>query len=462
MPRIQFSDVTPPDNRRSIRDIPIPNGGKRKMHINVKPEIKPVSNFDSVIPNIPKEIPKKENNAYEYYPKNKEEPTYDSNSKKSRKKARLFGGAIFVLIVFFIVGMMTVFASATVDIVPRSENIAVSTEITSTTEMATESVRYEVVKLTKSKTISIPATGEEAVELKASGKIIVYNNFSTSPQRLIIRTRFETKEGLIFRIPESIVVPGKTTKNGIETPGSIEVEVFADEPGEKYNIDKTDFTIPGFKSDKERYNNFYARSSTEMTGGFVGKMKTVLPADKQAALQNIDNEIQADLEKELQSKVPAELVLLSNSIIYKSKELAPKEESSAVLVGKDITAYAIMLNKKELSDKIVTTYASEFDDWNDIKSQIIDFSPLTVEKIVGNPETGDKISIQIKGQITAWAEINTTIISERLPGAPKGDLQKIMDEFAGISSIKATIRPVWKQTFPSSSSKIHIQTSVTK
>ena len=77
----------------------------------------------------------------------------------------------------------------------------------------------------------MPTTGEEAVEVKASGKIMVYNNFSSEPQRLIIRTRFETKEGLIYRIPESIVVPGKTVKMGWETPGSKEIGVFADEPG---------------------------------------------------------------------------------------------------------------------------------------------------------------------------------------------------------------------------------------
>ena len=107
---------------------------------------------------------------------------------------------------------------------------------------------------------------------------------SSDPQRLITRTRFQSPEGLIYRIAESAVVPGKTTKNGVDTPGSIEVTVFADEAGDKYNIKKTDFTIPGFKSDASRFKNIYARSSTDMTGGFVGKMKTILPADKATAI----------------------------------------------------------------------------------------------------------------------------------------------------------------------------------
>jgi len=475
MPRIQFSDVTPPD-KRSIRDIPIPNTGKRKVPITVKPETSPVakvspaplstpiSNTNSTFDSKMSEITEKKSvNAYEYYyPKNKIGSDYDSSPTKLKKKQWMFGGIAIVLVATFIIGMMTIFASATINITPRSQNLSVAMEIIGTNEIEENGVNYEIVKLTKSKTISVPATGEEMVELKASGKIIVYNNFSSEPQRLIIRTRFETKEGLTYRIPESIIVPGKTTKGGVETPGSIEVTVFADESGEKYNIGKTDFTIPGFKNDANRYSNFYARSMTEMTGGFVGKMKTVLPSEKQTALQNIDLEVQTDLERELQSKIPEELVLLSGSIIYKSRELPQKEESSSVLIGKEITAYALMLNKKALSNEIIKTYASEFDNWENIKSKIIDFSPLKTEKIPNDLESGGKITLEIKGQIEVWADINTNTISEKLPGAPKSDLQNIMNEFIGISSITAVIRPVWKQTFPKDPSKIRVQITTSK
>ena len=69
MPRIQFSDVTPPE-RRSIRDVPIPSGGKRKVPISIKPTPKtePVD-FNSKIAEITE---KKNDGPYEYYyPKTK-------------------------------------------------------------------------------------------------------------------------------------------------------------------------------------------------------------------------------------------------------------------------------------------------------------------------------------------------------------------------------------------------------
>lgn len=455
MPRIQFSDVTPPE-RRSIRDVPIPNSGKRKVPIVIKPTPKEV---------VSEVVEKKDSSVYEYYyPKNKKESEQfvSDDFNKSKRKQWVFGTIAIILIAIFIVSMMTVFASATITVIPKSESLEVDLKIVATNDTTENSIRYEVLKLSKTKTISVPATGEEAVEIKALGKIMIYNNFSFEPQRLIVRTRFESPEGLIYRIPESIVVPGKSLKNGVETPGSIEVEVFADEAGEKYNIKKTDFTIPGFKSDANRYKNLYARSVTEMTGGFVGKRKTVLATEKQAVLQNISSETEADLEKDLRLKVPEGLTLLSGSIVYESKELPLKDEGSSVALGKEVTAYAIMLNSQDLSNRIITEYVSGLPAWYNIKSEIKDFSLLNVMDKPKSLETGEKINLQIKGKTTVLASIDTNTINQRLSGAPKKEVAKLMIDLTGISSITAAIRPIWKQSFPKDPSKIRVEISQNK
>ncbi len=437
MPRIQFSDVVPPE-RRSIRDVPIPSGGKRKVPIVINPEKTQAPKIEPLVSEIAE---KKNSSAYEYYyPKEKKEPEkYGNGYVKLKRKPWIFGAIIVILIAVFIASMMTIFASANINIVPKSQKVDVNMKITTD---------YEVIKFSKSKSLSVPATGEEAVEIKASGKIMIYNNFSSESQRLIVRTRFETKEGLIYRIAESVAVPGN---------GSVEAEIFADESGDKYNIKKTDFTIPGFKNDANRYKNFYARSVTDITGGFVGKRKTVLPNEKQMALLNIDSELKADLERDLQSKVPTGLTLLSGSILYNSKELPQKEDGSSVIIEKETTAYAVMLNAQNLSDQITKQYISELPDWNGIKSEIKDFSLLNVAKMPSDLKTGEKIDLQINGKAMAWASINTDTISQKLLGAPKKEAARLMDEFPGISTITAIIRPVWKQSFPDDPLKIHVQ-----
>ena len=471
MAKVQFSDVVPPD-KRSIRNVPIPNGGKRKMPIVVKPEKDyatknfsvPEENTSTMSAKISEIENIKNNKAYEYYyPKNKEEPEpYTNTYKKPNKKRFIFGGVIVVVVAVFLVAMMTVFASATVSITPKSQEVAVSMDLTATVEATPDSVRYEIIKLSKSQTASVPATGEESVELEAHGKIVIYNNFSSEPQKLIVRTRFESPEGLIYRIPESVMVPGKSVKNGVETPGSVEVEVFADEAGEKYNIKKTDFTIPGFKNDAPRYKNFYARSSTDMVGGFVGKMKTVSPSEKQAALQRIDMEAQALLEKDLKSKVPEGLALLPNSVIYESRELLQTEESDSIILGKEITAYAIMLNSRDLSGKIIAKYIETYSDWQNIRAFIRDFSSLEVTKKLEKIEAGQKLDLQITGKAKFFAEIDTDLVSQKLAGVGRKEVVKLMDEFIGISNITVVIRPIWKQSFPENPLKINVKTDTSK
>ena len=466
MAKIPFSDVTPPDRKRSIRNVPIPTGGKRKVPLNIVPpkESGPIIETPSYGEQNLKtttEPTNKEGGAYEYYyPKRTSIDRVngeDFTSNKKSKKKFVFGGIALVVVLVFIVGMMTVFASATIELVPKSQDISVDTKITASSKAEDDVLIYEVTKLTKNQTTSVPAAGEEMAEVKASGKIIVYNNFSTEPQRLIVRTRFESPEGLIYRIPESIIVPGKTSSG----PGSIEVVVYADEAGDKYNIDKTDFTIPGFKSDANRYKGFYARSSTDMSGGFVGKRKTVLQTDKDVALQDVEAQAKADLLNGLKSKVPDGLVLLPGAIIYESKELPIQENGSSVVIGKEVTAYAIMFNAETLGSKIADQYISKSDEWADIKPSIKDFSllNLTAPSTVKN---GEKVELQINGTAKVLAHIDTDVIKERVLGAPKGDAGKLMDEFTGISSVTATLRPVWKRSFPDNLSKIYIKVTIPK
>lgn len=466
MAKVQFSDVVPPD-RRSIRNIPIPNSGKRKAPVIIKPEVAPIEKMDYVhepieTPSVndfvgPKNV--KETKAYEYYyPKEEKKskiPNSDYNQEgRSNKKKFVFGGVAILAIGVFLVAMMTIFSSATVTVTPKTQALEVSMGILGTVDATEESVRYEVIKVSKSQTASVPATGEESVKREAKGKIVIYNNFSAEPQRLIVRTRFESPEGLIYRIPESIMVPGKTATG----PGSIEVEVVADEPGEKYNIKKTDFTVPGFKSDPERYKAFYARSVTDMNGGFVGKMKTVLPAEKQTALDKIESEVKSALEQELKSKVPDGLTFLSNSVIFESKEIPQIDESSSVVIGKEVTAYVVLLNSADLSNKIINQYSPNFPEWANTMASIQDFSQLQVTNKPGKIAAGDKINLEVVGKTSLVAEINTDLVGQRLVGVPRKEVTKLMDEFVGISSITVTIRPVWKQSFPENPLKIKVKT----
>jgi len=62
--------------------------------------------------------------------------------------------------------------------------------------------------------LSWPATGKEKVEEKASGRLTIFNAFSSQPQVLIAGTRFQSPEGKIFRLTDRITIPGAKINNG--------------------------------------------------------------------------------------------------------------------------------------------------------------------------------------------------------------------------------------------------------
>src|SRR3989344_6529655 len=171
------------------------------------------------------------------------------------------------------IGLSVFFSGATVFATPRQEAVTVNGTFTAVKESKPGELQYETMTLSKETSLSVSATGEKHVERKASGNIVIYNNYNSESQRLIKNTRFETPEGLIYRVDKSVTVPGRKSEGGVAAPGSMEITVYADQPGSSYNIGLTDFTIPGLKGDP-RYEKFYARSKTPMTGGVSGVVKT--------------------------------------------------------------------------------------------------------------------------------------------------------------------------------------------
>ena len=174
--------------------------------------------------------------------------------------------SVFIIILFLLSSFL--FTGAQIVVFPKHEKVVVNGDFIASTDKALSSLSYEIMTLELSQSRTVAATGREEVSLKASGKIVIYNDYNTAKQRLIRNTRFETPLGLIYRINESIVVPGQTVEGGKTIPGSIEVTIYADEPGENYNIGLTDLTIPGFKG-APQFEHFYARSKSSLTGCFV-------------------------------------------------------------------------------------------------------------------------------------------------------------------------------------------------
>jgi hypothetical protein len=142
-----------------------------------------------------------------------------------------------------------------------------------------------------SEQVALPKNSVKKVSARAGGEITIYNNFGAQSQKLIKGTRFSTSDGKIFRIQDSVTIPGKSGSS----PGSVKARVVADSEGEEYNIGPTRFSIPGFKG-SPKYEGFYGESSKNMSGGSSGKSVDVSDLDMEKGKETVREKIKTALE----------------------------------------------------------------------------------------------------------------------------------------------------------------------
>ncbi len=129
----------------------------------------------------------------------------------------------------------------------------------------------------KNATQGFPATGAApGTGSFAQGTIKVWNAFDTNPQELVVKTRFVTSDGKLYRLTKGITVPAATKDaSGKIVPTSIDAPVTADQAGESYNTSDTTLklTIPGFEG-KPQHDGFYGTMVSVSGGGATGAKVT--------------------------------------------------------------------------------------------------------------------------------------------------------------------------------------------
>jgi len=378
----------------------------------------------------------------------------------SRPKARGIWWVTAVATALFIIVLLNAFAGATVKITPKQERAFIEGTFSafrgggSDDEMA---IAFEVMDVTGESSIEIPATEERNSERRASGTIVIYNNHSTSEQRLVKKTRFEDTEGHIYRVNESIIVPGMRTEDGKVVPGSIEVTVYADEPGENYNIGLADFTLPGFKGSPQ-YDKIYARSKTPMTGGFVGLEKVASLDAVAAAQQELEKKLSEKLLSDARSQTPDGSILAEYATIHTFERLdpVPSDNGKGMKVTVRGTLHVMVFEGKELARFIARRSIATYDDadvyFSDPSQLTIGIVPEGEEHLV----IDDAVTVSLGGTPYIVWDVDKKEVLSAIIGRSKKEFDETMKKFSAIASAQASLHPFWKGEFPEDAKDISI------
>jgi hypothetical protein len=387
---------------------------------------------------------------------------------------RLFGKITLVLGVLLVLGSFLYgifFYDAVLTISLKHADVALQNqeffagETSALSATSTDVLTFQSMTLSDEDSVDLAATGEKNVSSKSSGKIVVYNNFGTQSQPLIKNTRFETPDGKIYRIHDSIVVPGQKIVNGKKVPGSLEVSVSADAAGTEYNIGLVDFTIPGFKG-SPRYEKFYARSKTPMVGGASGLVKVVSDIDIQKAKETLTAELKDKLFTQALAQKPKGAILYKGAVSYSftdymdnSATTKSTDDKSVKLIVKG-SLTATLLNAEDLSRHIVKASIVAIDVSPNDRLLVTNIEDLTFALKGTNmspPKEDGTYAFSLDGTAYAVWQVDTVALAGKLAGVKKADYQNVFADFSGIEKASAHIRPFWKRKFPSDPTKIRVE-----
>jgi hypothetical protein len=372
-----------------------------------------------------------------------------------RSRWVLWGIAFVAIVALGILGLFF-FRKTTVTIVPISQSLtfgqnAQNSQYTAypETTAATGTLAYAVQTLDLEDSEVVPTQGTEHADVKASGNITVYNDYSTSPVKLIKNTRFATPDGLIFRTPADVVVPGRKGSK----PGSITVTVVADQAGAQYNVGPVSkLTVPGLQSTPSMYNNIYAQSAQAFAGGFSGDRPAVAAGATNSALSTVRDRLQSQAAAAAQST--ASTTVISYTVTYQDEPQTTEAGGGVRLHEKAHIVIAQVRNGALASAILQGVNASgENASLNLLYGRGFGASSMSAS----STEAGTSpIQFQLSGSALVVWNVDPAAIAQALAGKPSAAFQTITSNFPGIQEAHARIEPPWKSVFPQNPSDIAV------
>ncbi len=379
----------------------------------------------------------------------------------------LSGLFLFLVIIslfgFSFLKLTSVFSSAIVTITPVSERVSLNDTFLAVVNkegVDDREVLYQIFNTDDTDSARVSASGSEKVSKKASGKIVVYNNFSSAPQVLVATTRFETPEGKIYRIEKAITVPGKKITDGRSLPGSLEVTVVADKPGAEYNIGASDFTLPGLKG-TSRYDMVFARSSGDISGGYVGEMKIVSEEDVILTKKKLESSLRQKLISKLRRQIPDGHVLYDDGMFFtfsdNTSDLGKSDTSGEPTFVMKGSLSAVVFDGGELSKVIaqkslpgLKNYDVKSDNLNSLEFKMIGKNNIDLSKATN-------FSFELSGSPRIVWNFDTEGFKENLAGVSKVQYQDVFKKYPMIEKAETVFKPSWSSSFPESLENITIE-----
>lgn len=384
------------------------------------------------------------------------------DGKKERNKNYFVLSAVIIFVISAIFVVSLVISKTTLTIYPEYNSPTVNAEFTAYPDRRDGQLAYEVMTLTEKSETQVKATGQETVKEQAKGFIEIIKS-TPGTERLIKNTRFRSPDGLIFRIQESVVVPGAVKDGtGNLVPGTIRAEVFADNVGPSYNLPAgTRFDIPGFQENKleDLYKTIYAENREAFTGGFDGPKFTLDEKELDTAEQSLEIKLRDGLLAKVKNEQPADFIAFPGAIAVTYNQL-PVIKYGDNLVTVQIEA---VLQQPLFKQDAFASFLAKatIESYTGSPVRIVDPSVLKFEYTSATTSSSNianatSLSFKLSGKPQIVWKFDADKLKSDLAGKSLTALSVVLSGHPGIKSAEISDKPFWKRTFPEDKNDITI------
>jgi len=373
--------------------------------------------------------------------------------KESKKFIFILLGSAIGLFTFIALASLS---EVSIKIIPRKSDFSVNIPVVVLTDISKNDEIYGMVpgrwvEIEKSISKTFVSGAEKDVFQKARGKAVIYNNFSPSPQILVATTRLQTAEGLVFRIPKAVIVPGKKQIGNEFKPGEIEVEIVADRAGEEYNIEPSDFRIPGFLT-SPKYQGFYAKSFEKFSGGFVGRSSFVSKDDLEKAEGIVKEEGVSQVKAEL--NLLGDFKILDEALSMETEKIGDSNKAGDLTkefrVDFKIKARTIVFKEKDIVD-FISQYVKNFQNLSVVENGLkinYDRPKLNEEK--------KELSFKLISSGQTTQNIGQEKIISDIAGKKMSETDSYFSTLSEVESVRIS-SPFWMRKIPENGRRIKIK-----
>lgn len=409
----------------SIRDIPLPTDAGSNHDLNLRKPAR--DDFDD----------------------------WNDNAKRNKKPGAKLLIALVAMIILGI-AYSYLFHRATVVVTPRTISVQVANQQFEAQLQATDGIEFvRVTPFNRVVSMYVEGSLEENRQTKASGILTVYNTDKT-PKTYIKNTRFITEDGRLYRAFKKFVIPAGTANK----PGSVDVLVNAENPGDKYNSDEAlTFTLPALKEQGDpAYDLVYAKQNGVLSGGFSGIIRVPTEDDIEETKIKLTTRIKQELEQEFVSSMSANYIINTDYMVISDPTFS--EKPNAEKGGMDLEARAT-LNAVVFERSTFESFMAQqlIPDYTQGVVHIVNVPELTMTVIDTkfDPMATDAFTFSVVGEPQFEWPVVEDDIARLLTGKLKSHIMNnLVNDLDNVEIIDVSVSPMWRRSLPGNASHITV------